>query len=229
MMRRPLLATVALVAFAASADAHADQLPKQMLGNWCGSENQTPNGVVFKRGTSCSHLEVKRNGFNRDLGSDGDANVCRFKRIKQLFPGTYLIRANCNTENTYGNEDMVFQIIDNQLVVKRITPEKPEPREPEIFIWASPPTSQIGLVLKGKYYWFSRGEPDDGRPCDVIFNNGCYMKSNVKFVYVTKDIISINGNFGCSPRIIPDTSNLPDYEYGYGECTSEGWKSISNR
>jgi len=78
--------------------------------------------------------------------------------------------------------------------------------KPQIYILASPPTSQIGLVLGGKYYWFGR-EPTEVK-CDLRYEGACYWKSNVKVKQVTKAIISINNGkaFGCSRSIIPDMS-----------------------
>ena len=97
---------------------------------------------------------------------------------------------------------------------------------PKLYILASPPTSQVGLVLKGKYYWFHRAPPDE--PCDFRYDGACFMKSDTKFRQISKDVISINGGkaFGCSRAIIPDTSNVPGYQSGYGRCTSSGWKSM---
>jgi uncharacterized protein YecT (DUF1311 family) len=97
---------------------------------------------------------------------------------------------------------------------------------PKIYVLASPPTSQVGLVLKGKYYWFHRVPPDE--QCDLRFGGACYMESDATFVQVSEHIISINEGkaFGCFPAIIPDTSKKRGYESGYGKCTSTGWKSM---
>ena len=99
---------------------------------------------------------------------------------------------------------------------------------PKIYVLASPPTSQVGLVFKGKYYSFGREPPEV--QCDLRYDGACYWKTDVKFVQISKDIISINGGkaFGCSPSIIPDTSRIAGYESGYGKCTSEGWRSLRN-
>ena len=74
---------------------------------------------------------------------------------------------------------------------------------PKIFILASPPTSQVGLVFKGEYYWFDRQPPEE--PCDLRVKGACYQKSDVKFKRISESIISINGGkaSGCSPNIIP--------------------------
>ena len=52
---------------------------------------------------------------------------------------------------------------------------KTGPEKPRIYVLASPPTSQVGLTLKGKYYWFHRVPPDE--PCDFRFDGACYMES----------------------------------------------------
>lgn len=93
---------------------------------------------------------------------------------------------------------------------------------PKIYVLESPPSSRVGLVLKGKYYWFSN-DPDE---CDLKFEGGCFMGSDSTVKQLSDNIISINGGkaFGCSPNIIPDTSKRPGYESGYGKCTSTGWK-----
>ena len=97
-----------------------------------------------------------------------------------------------------------------------------------VYILASPPTSQVVLVLNGKLYSFGREPPEV--QCDLRFNGACYWKDDAKFAQISKDIISINGGelFGCSLAIIPDTSKKSGYELGYGECTSKGWKSAQN-
>lgn len=102
-------------------------------------------------------------------------------------------------------------------------------QSPRVYVVASPPTSQIGLVLNGRYYTFGREPPEV--KCDLRYEGGCYWRSTAKVKQVSKDIISINGGraFGCSPSIIPDMSNVPGYESGYGECTSKGWVSMRNK
>jgi hypothetical protein len=94
---------------------------------------------------------------------------------------------------------------------------------PQVYILASPPTSQVGLVLRGKYYTFGREPPEV--KCDLRYEGACYWKSDAKVKQLTKDIMSINDGkaFGCSRSIIPDMSKVPGYESGYGECTAKGW------
>jgi hypothetical protein len=147
---------------------------------------------------------------------------------------TYANR-RCKGQLPPGGDDYVYHSIRSLAKTWFDEPDEPQaqPREqkeiPKLYVLASPPTSQVGAVFKGKYYWFSRGEPEpsEGR-CDLKFDNGCFMKSDATFRQISKDIISINGGkaFGCSPTIIPDTSKVPGYQSGYGRCTSSGWKSM---
>ena len=104
---------------------------------------------------------------------------------------------------------------------------KPQGETGKIYILANPPSSQVALVLNGRYYSFGREPPEV--QCDLRYEGACYWKTDLTFVQISKDIISIDGGkaFGCSPSIIPDTSNVKGYESGYGECTSRGWKPMS--
>jgi hypothetical protein len=116
-------------------------------------------------------------------------------------------------------------------IVQDAKPNKIGEREqegnfPRVYILARPPSSQIGVTFKQNYYWFSNSD----EPCDITFDRACFIRSETTFVQLSNNIISINGGkaFGCSPTIIPDTSKLPGYDSGYGNCTEKGWKSIHN-
>lgn len=115
------------------------------------------------------------------------------------------------------------------LVVMTTGSTRAQQETPKIYILESPPTSQVGLVHKGKYYWFHRAPPDE--QCDYRFEGACFMKSDSRFKQLSESIISINGGkaFGCARSIIPDTSKTAGYESGYGKCTSSGWKSARDK
>jgi hypothetical protein len=170
------------------------------------------------------HKQVGRK-MSADAATEA-AQAYAAKRCKGELPSEgagdyvyYMIKAM--TKTMYGDDDKAEDANSSQTREALGTKENPT-----IYIFASPPTSQVGLVLKGKYYWFHRVPTDE--PCDYRFDGACYMKSDTKFVQVSKDIISIKGGkaFGCSPAIIPNTSKLPGYQSGYGKCTSNGWKSM---
>jgi hypothetical protein len=118
--------------------------------------------------------------------------------------------------------------ITNITSVSAADHSKETTQTPRVYILARPPTSQVGLVLNGKYYTFGREPPEV--QCDLRYEGGCYWKSSAKIKQITKDIISINRDrdFGCSTNIIPDMSKVLGYESGYGKCTSKGWVPMRN-
>jgi hypothetical protein len=111
-MRKLLLAGVTVLSVLSASAAHADTLPNKMLGKWCQDEVATQNDRwVYTRG-DCDHLRVNRNNMVQFI-EDG----CDFKKIKRLPNGSYFVHAKCGGEAIFDNEDMVFQIVDKQLVI----------------------------------------------------------------------------------------------------------------
>jgi hypothetical protein len=98
--------------------AHADQLPKQMLGNWCPITAEDTAPAVYIRGTSCPNYEfqLKRNELSENFG--GEEEGCDLKSIKRLFRDSYLVRATCEAQLIKSRADIIIQIVDNQLVIK---------------------------------------------------------------------------------------------------------------
>jgi hypothetical protein len=109
MMKKMLLSGIAAL-FLATGTAHADTLPKEMLGHWCQNSTDTKDfRRVYDRKNchdSDGRLLVKPNDFEEWESG------CDFKNITRLPNNSYFIRAECS-----GNEDMILQIIDNQLMI----------------------------------------------------------------------------------------------------------------
>jgi hypothetical protein len=91
--------------------ARGDQLPKQMLGNWCAAPKK--NRELYSRG-SCAEdkgFQINKNDFISMESS------CDFKTVKKLPNGSYFVRAECIDKDGLTNEEMVFQIEDGQLEI----------------------------------------------------------------------------------------------------------------
>jgi hypothetical protein len=123
-MKRLLLTGVAAL-LPATGTAHADTLPKKMLGPWCmnlkdvGRPEAYADTVHYTR-KDCNDLgdtgiSVGRNSFGmQDYG-------CDFKKINRLAKNAYSIHAICTGEGTTGTVDMVFHIDDiKQLVITTV-------------------------------------------------------------------------------------------------------------
>ena len=112
-MRKSLLTGVAALSVCSASAAHADTLPNEMLGRWCQDDVATQTGRrVYTRG-ACDDLRVSRNNIVEYV-EDG----CDFKRIKRLPNGSYFVQATCGAAGGgITNEDMMFQIVDKQLVI----------------------------------------------------------------------------------------------------------------
>src|SRR5262249_40657131 len=107
-MKKLLLSGIAAL-FLATGAAHGDTLPSKMLGKWCQVTTQK-HRQTYKRG-ACG-INLRRDGYET-----GEDYSCDFKKIKRLPNGSYFIRAECGGEGYIGNEDMVFQIVDDKLEI----------------------------------------------------------------------------------------------------------------
>jgi hypothetical protein len=112
-MRKVLLAGIAALSVLSASAAHADSLPNKMLGRWCQDDVATQTGRrVYTRG-ACDDLRVSQNNIVEYI-EDG----CDFKRTKRLSNGSYFVHAACGAAGGgIANEDMVFQLVDKQLVI----------------------------------------------------------------------------------------------------------------
>jgi hypothetical protein len=118
-MKKLLLAAAALIAV--STAAHADALPKEMLGDWCELSERAARGQIFERGScaDAAYLLVKPNGFNGATGTEGYG--CDFKKITRLTNSSYFVHAECGGEGGLANEDYVLQVEDKQLKMISVT------------------------------------------------------------------------------------------------------------
>jgi len=77
-MKKTLLAVVAVLLLGTGA-AHADTLPKQMLGNWCEEDHPVPSGQIFERGV-CKEgdgvqYKIKSTGYAERTTADHACTV----------------------------------------------------------------------------------------------------------------------------------------------------------
>ena len=96
-----------------------------------------------------------------------------------------------------------------------------------IYTTERPPFSWSGIIdANNTFYYFTNAYVPK---CDIVAS-GCFMKTNEKAEIISKDIIKAQGRYFCSEKhikavnkAIPDFSNHPRIDYGYGTCTKDGW------
>jgi len=100
----------------ATGTAHADALPKEMLGEWCRIPNHPDRDIYEHHNSKCESvkLNLKQNKYE---GIYGERFGCDFEKITRLSNGSYFIRAECGGEGGMGKEDMIFQIEEGRLVI----------------------------------------------------------------------------------------------------------------
>jgi len=115
-MSRKLFLTSIATLFLATGTAHADALPKEMLGEWCRIRNLSGREIYERYNSECTNIKLtfKRNSYR---GVYGEGFGCDFKKIVRLPNGSYFVRAECGGEGGMGNEDMIFQIEEKRLVI----------------------------------------------------------------------------------------------------------------
>tara|TARA_Y100001968_G_C19203990_1_gene641377 strand:+ start:299 stop:727 length:429 start_codon:yes stop_codon:yes gene_type:complete len=98
------------------------------------------------------------------------------------------------------------------------------------YTFRRPPFSLSGTIdSKANYYYFTNARPIE---CDLRIGNACYMKTKQKATIISPEIIQVGNAYACAESIITKqrkkTEHLPQFSYGYGTCTKEGWVSKEN-
>ena len=106
-----------------------------------------------------------------------------------------------------------------------------------IYTTERPPSSWSGIIdSEGYFYWFTNAYPPALKhKCDIL-SQGCWIKTNEKAEIISKDIIKVNRyrteRYFCSEDHIqavnkanPKPTDLrhSSLDYGYGNCTKDGW------
>ena len=99
-----------------------------------------------------------------------------------------------------------------------------------IYTRERPPFSISGIIDADKtFYYFTNAYESK---CDKVAR-GCFMKTNIKAEIISKDIIKVGNSYYCSedhiqeinkaePKLLP-TRGDGYMDYGYGNCTKDGW------
>ena len=98
-----------------------------------------------------------------------------------------------------------------------------------IYTRERPPFQISGIIDADKtFYSFTNARVK----CDIVAL-GCYLKTNIKAEIISKDIIKVGSSYYCSeehiqsrnkadPKLVPTRSGIY-MNYGYGNCTKDGW------
>ena len=100
-----------------------------------------------------------------------------------------------------------------------------------IYTRERPPFQISGIIDDDKtFYSFTNARVK----CDIVAL-GCYLKTNVKAEIISKDIIKVGSSYYCSEDHIQarkkaDPKPVPRrgggyMDYGYGDCTKDGWQT----
>ena len=100
-----------------------------------------------------------------------------------------------------------------------------------IYTKERPPFQISGIIDADKtFYFFTNAKVK----CDIVAL-GCYLKTNIKAEIISKDIIKVGSSYYCSEDHIQarnkaDPKPVPArgggyMDYGYGNCTKDGWQT----
>ena len=100
-----------------------------------------------------------------------------------------------------------------------------------IYTRERPPFQISGIIDADKtFYSFTNARVK----CDIVAL-GCYLKTNVKAEIISKDIIKVGSSYYCSEDHIKArkkadpkpvlSGRFRDLDYGYGDCTKDGWQT----
>ena len=113
-MKKIFLTSVAVLLLS-GAVSRADELPKQMLGDWCEAEN----GGQYFRGTCEKKFKLKGNGYEGYADTEGYG--CDFKSIRQLTGSSWFVRSECGGEAGLVPGDDVIAIEGKTLKIINVT------------------------------------------------------------------------------------------------------------
>jgi hypothetical protein len=109
-MKPLILAGCALLAL--SAPAHANSLPKTMLGNWCAVSESEDLYIRKACPNSDGKLTVRQNEYV--FWESG----CEIKRVQRQARGAYLVPGSCSGEGTDWTAKSKFELISDRLSIK---------------------------------------------------------------------------------------------------------------
>ena len=105
-------------------------------------------------------------------------------------------------------------------------------RDQEFIIYTSrrPPFSSSGTIdSDGNYYSFTNARPVE---CDLRVGNACFNKTSHTATIISPGIIQVGNAYACAESLITKErkkiEKLPQFSWGYGTCTQQGWVSQEN-
>ena len=126
-------------------------------------------------------------------------------------------------------------IVFNLISIPAILSESNRDHEFIVYTFWRPPFQLSGTIdSQGNYYYFTNARPIE---CDLKITEGCFMKSKQSAATViSPGIIKVSHSngyaYGCAESLITtaraNTKHLPQYSWGYGICTQNGWVSREN-
>ena len=124
----------------------------------------------------------------------------------------------------------VFFIALNLVSIPSILSESKRDHEFILYTFRRPPFNLTGTIDSDEnYYYFTNGSPVK---CDLKLGNACFMKTKQKATIISPGIIQFGNAYACAESLITKewkkTEHLPQFRWGYGTCTQQGWVSKKN-
>ena len=99
-----------------------------------------------------------------------------------------------------------------------------------VYTFRRPPFSLSGTIdSDGNYYSFTNARPVE---CDLRVGNACFMRTGHTATIISPGIIQVGNAYACAESLITKerkkTEKLPQFSWGYGNCTQQGWVSQEN-
>ena len=99
-----------------------------------------------------------------------------------------------------------------------------------VYTFRRPPFSSSGTIdSDGNYYSFTNARPVE---CDLRIGNACFNKTSHTATIISPGIIKVGNAYACAESLITKernkTEKLPQFSWGYGNCTQQGWVPQEN-
>ena len=99
-----------------------------------------------------------------------------------------------------------------------------------VYTFRRPPFSLSGTIdSDGNYYSFTNARPVE---CDLRVGNACLLKTSQTATIISPGIIQVGNAYACAESLITKvkekTEHLPQFSWGYGTCTQQGWVPKKN-
>ena len=118
----------------------------------------------------------------------------------------------------------------NLISVPAISSESKTDQEFIVYTFRRPPFSSSGTIdSDGNYYSFTNARPVE---CDLRIGNACFNKTSHTATIISLGIIKVGNAYACAESLITKErkkiEKLPQFSWGYGTCTQQGWVPKKN-